>query len=81
DYKESVRNALEEETKTQKKGKSSRKGDIKDVRAISRVVLPKDVNMIQLAESYANFLNRITLNVVNSDFNEDNFTISVPCLN
>ncbi|MDU0481469.1 NAD-dependent epimerase/dehydratase family protein [Staphylococcus chromogenes] len=81
DYKESVRNALEEETKTQKKGKSSRKGDIKDVRAISRVVLPKDVNMIQLVESYANFLNRITLNVVNSDFNEDNFTISVPCLN
>ena len=81
DYKESVRNALEEEAKTQKKGKSSRKGDIKDVRAISRVVLPKDVNMIQLAESYANFLNRITLNVVNSDFNEDNFTISVPCLN
>ena len=81
DYKESVRNALEEETKTQKKGKSSRKGDIKDVRVISRVVLPKDVNMIQLAESYANFLNRITLNVVNSDFNEDNFTISVPCLN
>lgn len=81
DYKESVRNALEEETKTQKKGKSPRKGDIKDVRAISRVVLPKDVNMIQLAESYANFLNRITLNVVNSDFNEDNFTISVPCLN
>mgnify|MGYP001940313533 FL=1 len=81
DYKESVRNALEEETKTQKKGKSSRKGDIKDVRAISRVVLPKDVNMIQLAESYANFLNRITLNVVNSDFNEDNFTISVPFLN
>ncbi|MEB6066414.1 NAD-dependent epimerase/dehydratase family protein [Staphylococcus arlettae] len=81
DYKESVRNALEEETKTQKKGKSSRKGDIKDVRAISRVVLPKDVNMIQLAESYANFLNRITLNVVNSDFNEDNFTVSVPCLN
>ena len=81
DYKESVRNALEEETKTQKKGKSSRKGDIKDVRAISRVVLPKDVNIIQLAESYANFLNRITLNVVNSDFNEDNFTISVPCLN
>lgn len=81
DYKESVRNALEEETKTQKRGKSSRKGDIKDVRAISRVVLPKDVNMIQLAESYANFLNRITLNVVNSDFNEDNFTISVPCLN
>ncbi len=81
DYKESVRNALEEETKTQKKGKSSRKGDIKDVRAISRVVLPKDVNMIQLAESYANFLNRITLNVVNSDFNEDNFTISVPSLN
>ncbi|BBK26904.1 NmrA family protein [Staphylococcus arlettae] len=81
DYKESVRNALEEETKTQKKGKPSRKGDIKDVRAISRVVLPKDVNMIQLAESYANFLNRITLNVVNSDFNEDNFTISVPCLN
>ncbi|MCE4994381.1 NAD-dependent epimerase/dehydratase family protein [Staphylococcus xylosus] len=81
DYKESVRNALEEETKTQKKGKSSHKGDIKDVRAISRVVLPKDVNMIQLAESYANFLNRITLNVVNSDFNEDNFTISVPCLN
>ncbi|MBN6095659.1 NAD(P)H-binding protein [Staphylococcus saprophyticus] len=81
DYKESVRNALEEETKTQKKGKSSRKGDIKDVRAISRVVLPKDVNMIQLAESYANFLNRITLNLVNSDFNEDNFTISVPCLN
>ncbi|WP_017723076.1 NAD-dependent epimerase/dehydratase family protein [Staphylococcus xylosus] len=81
DYKESVRNALEEETKTQKKGKSSRKGDIKDVRAISRIVLPKDVNMIQLAESYANFLNRITLNVVNSDFNEDNFTISVPCLN
>ncbi|KIJ86577.1 NmrA family protein [Staphylococcus saprophyticus] len=81
DYKESVRNALEEETKTQKKGKSSRKGDIKDVRAISRVVLPKDVNMIQLAESYANFLNRITLNVVNSDFNEDNFMISVPCLN
>lgn len=81
DYKESVRNALEEETKTQKKGKSSRKGDIKDVRAISRVVLPKDVNMIQLAESYTNFLNRITLNVVNSDFNEDNFTISVPCLN
>ena len=81
DYKESVRNALEEETKTQKKGKSSRKSDIKDVRAISRVVLPKDVNMIQLAESYANFLNRITLNVVNSDFNEDNFTISVPCLN
>lgn len=81
DYKESVRNALEEETKTQKKGKSSRKGDIKDVRAISRVVLPKDVNMIQLAESYANFLNRITLNFVNSDFNEDNFTISVPCLN
>lgn len=81
DYKESVRNALKEETKTQKKGKSSRKGDIKDVRAISRVVLPKDVNMIQLAESYANFLNRITLNVVNSDFNEDNFTISVPCLN
>lgn len=81
DYKESVRNALEEETKTQNKGKSSRKGDIKDVRAISRVVLPKDVNMIQLAESYASFLNRITLNVVNSDFNEDNFTISVPCLN
>lgn len=81
DYKESVRNALEEETKTQKKRKSSRKGNIKDVRAISRVVLPKDVNMIQLAESYANFLNRITLNVVNSDFNEDNFTISVPCLN
>ena len=81
DYKESVRNALEEETKTQKKGKSSRKGDIKDVRAISRVVLPKDVNMVQLAESYANFLNRITLNVVNSDFNEDNFTISVPFLN
>lgn len=81
DYKESVRNALEEETKTQKKGKSSRKSDIKDVRAISRVVLPKDVNMIQLAESYANFLNRITLNVVNSDFNEDNFTISVPFLN
>lgn len=69
EYKESVRNALEEETKTQKKGKSSRKSDI------------KDVNMIQLAESYANFLNRITLNVVNSDFNEDNFTISVPCLN
>ena len=80
-YKESVRIALEEETHTPKKSKSSRKTDIKDVRAISRVVLPQDMNMIQLAEVYANFLNKITLNVVNSDFNEDNFTITVPCLN
>ncbi|QDW83406.1 NAD-dependent epimerase/dehydratase family protein [Staphylococcus pasteuri] len=81
DYKESVRIALEEETHTPKKSKSSRKSDIKDVRAISRVVLPQDMNMIQLAEVYANFLNKITLNVVNSDFDEDNFTITVPCLN
>ena len=39
------------------------------------------MTMSQLAELYANFLNKITLNVVNSNFNEDNFKITVPCLN
>lgn len=83
-YKESVRNALEEEeeekNKAPKKAKSSRQTEIKDVRAISRVVLPRNVSMIQLAELYANFLNKITLNVVNSNIDEDNFAITVPCL-
>ena len=37
--------------------------------------------MSQLAELYANFLNKITLNVVSSNFNEDNFIITVPFLN
>ncbi|MDN5639104.1 MAG: NAD(P)H-binding protein [Staphylococcus equorum] len=81
DYKESVRNALEEEAVTQKKSKKTSKSAIKDVRAISRVTLPKDMTMSQLAELYANFLNKITLNVVSSNFNEDNFTITVPFLN
>lgn len=37
--------------------------------------------MSQLAERYANFLNHITLNTVSSNFNEDDFTITVPFLN
>ncbi|MGJ5711516.1 NmrA family protein, partial [Staphylococcus equorum] len=66
---------------TQKKSKKTSKSAIKDVRAISRVTLPKDMTMSQLAELYANFLNKITLNVVSSNFNEDNFIITVPFLN
>ncbi|PTI46102.1 NmrA family protein [Staphylococcus xylosus] len=83
DYKESVRIALEEETKSKSKHKSKSKGKltVKDVRAISRVTLPKDESMSQLAERYANFLNHITLNTVSSNFNEDDFTITVPFLN
>lgn len=81
DFRESVRKALAEETTKQKKHKKSGKSAVKDVRAISRAILPKDMNISQVTELYADFLNKITLNVVNSDFDEDNFSITVPCLN
>lgn len=61
--------------------KSSANRNIKYVRAISRVVLPKDVNMIKLVELCSNFINKITLNFVNIAFKEYNFTITVHCLN
>ena len=80
DYKTSVRNALAEENTVQKKRKKSSKRAIKDVRAISRVTLPKDMTMSQVTALYADFLNKITLNVVNSDFNENDFSITIPCL-
>lgn len=83
-YKQSVRNALaEEQNKTDKKSKPKKSYDtsIKDVRAISRVVLPKDVNISELTESYAQFLNKVTLNIVNSNLNEAHFSIRIPLLN
>ncbi|HCX3128575.1 TPA: NAD(P)H-binding protein [Staphylococcus aureus] len=80
DYKESVQRALEEASTTKKKQTSTIKTDVKDVRAISRVVLPKHMNMSALAEIYANFLNKITLNIVNSNFDEEAFIISLPLL-
>ncbi|MBI5974838.1 NAD-dependent epimerase/dehydratase family protein [Staphylococcus canis] len=82
-FKESVRVALEEEEAhtSRKQSKKQSKREIKDVRAISRVALPQDMTMHDLAEIYARFLNTITLNVVNSQFDEDNFIIAVPFLN
>lgn len=80
DYKESVQQALEEASTSKKKQTSTIKTDVKDVRAISRVVLPKHMNMSALAEIYANFLNKITLNIVNSNFDEEAFIISLPLL-
>ncbi|ANQ65462.1 NAD-dependent epimerase/dehydratase family protein [Staphylococcus equorum] len=83
-YKQSVRNALaEEQNKTDKKSKPKKSYDtsIKDVRAISRVVLPEDVNISELTESYAQFLNKVTLNIVNSNLNESHFSIRIPLLN
>lgn len=81
-YEESVRNALAEEQETsKKKSKSSSPSKVKDVRAISRVNIPQHMTIDDVAECYARFLNRITLNMVYSDFNEDYFTITIPLLN
>lgn len=84
DFKESVRQALEEEQKAQKaKSKKSPLSQlkIKDVRSISRVSLPQSVDMNVLATTYAEFLNTITFYLVHSRLEDDVFTIQVPFLN
>ncbi|MCE5089465.1 NAD(P)H-binding protein [Staphylococcus devriesei] len=87
-YEESVRRALEEEKdmNQHKKSKSSsknkdKKEQVKDVRAITRFKIPQSFSMRDVSREYADFINNITLHLVNGTINEDEFNIRLPFIN
>lgn len=81
DYESSVERALEEEQSMQPKSKgknNSKQGmTIKDVRAITRISIPEGFTMDDVANTYGNFLNKITFNMVESAIDENYFAIKL----
>ncbi|MDG0842937.1 NAD(P)H-binding protein [Staphylococcus equorum] len=82
-YEESVEKALEEEKNTtSKKGKSKKQPlKIKDVRAITRIDIPREYTISDIESVYANFLKRFTFNVIEGEINDNYFGIKIPFLN
>lgn len=87
-YEESVQQALNEENKmNQKQSKSKKttrkknKEQIKDVRAISRFKMPESYSIDDVSKIYANFINNMTLHLVNSNINGHEFDIKLPFTN
>ncbi|GGI33915.1 NAD(P)H-binding protein [Staphylococcus chromogenes] len=87
-YEESVQQALNEENKmNQKQSKSKKttrkknKEQIKDVRAISRFKVPESYSIDEVSKIYANFINNITLHLVNGNINGHEFDIKLPFTN
>ena len=87
-YEESVQQALNEENKmNQKQSKSKKttrkknKEQIKDVRAISRFKVPESYSIDDVSKIYANFINNMTLHLVNGNINGHEFDIKLPFTN
>lgn len=80
-FEKSVERALQEEQSTspkpKKKKKSKQSLQIKDVRAITRISVPENFTMNNVASTYGDFLNKITLNMVESAIDENYFTIKL----
>ncbi|RRD69019.1 MULTISPECIES: NAD(P)H-binding protein, partial [unclassified Desulfovibrio] len=87
-YEESVQQALNEENKMNQKQSKSKKAtsknnkeQIKDVRAISRFKVPESYSIDDVSKIYANFINNMTLHLVNGNINEHEFNIKLPFTN
>ncbi|KRG10819.1 NAD(P)H-binding protein [Staphylococcus sp. NAM3COL9] len=82
-YEESVEKALQEEKDTKsKKGKTKKHSlKIKDVRAITRIDIPNDYTINDIANEYAEFLRHFTFNFVKGEINDNYFEIKIPFLN
>lgn len=87
-YEESVQQALNEENKmNQKQNKSKKttnknnKKQIKDVKAISRFKVPESYSIDDVSKIYANFINNMTLHLVNGTINKHEFNITLPFTN
>lgn len=88
-YEESVRKALKEEqdeqqtitTKQSKpKSKQDKKNEVKDVRAITRFKIPESYSMRDVTREYAEFINDITLHLIDGTINEHEFNIQLPLI-
>lgn len=88
-YEESVKNALKEEQdeqrtttiqQTKPKSKQKKKNEVKDVRAITRFRIPESYSMSDVTKEYAEFINNITLHLVDGKINEHEFNIQLPLI-
>ncbi|MEB7462591.1 NAD(P)H-binding protein [Staphylococcus succinus] len=82
-YEESVERALKEEEKqsSNKSANTKKQFQIKDVRAITRIKVPHDYTINDVANEYSDFLRRFTFNFVKSEINHNYFKIKIPLLN
>ena len=88
-YEESVRKALKEEQNEQQiittkqskpKSKQDKKNEVKDVRAITRFKIPESYSMRDVTREYAEFINDITLHLIDGTINEHEFNIQLPLI-
>ena len=86
---ENVKKALKEKqdeqqiiTTKQSKPKSNQKmrDEVKDVRAMTRFRIPKSYSIQDVTREYAEFINNITLHLVNGTINEHEFNIQLPLI-
>ena len=86
---ENVKKALKEKqdeqqiiTTKQSKPKSNQnmRDEVKDVRAMTRFRIPKSYSIQDVTREYAEFINNITLHLVNGTINEHEFNIQLPLI-
>lgn len=87
--KENVKKALKEKqdeqqiiTTKQSKSKSNqnKRDEVKDVRAMTRFRIPESYSIQDVTREYAEFINNITLHLVNGTINEHEFNIQLPLI-
>ena len=54
--------------------------EVKDVRAMTRFRIPKSYSIQDVTREYAEFINNITLHLVNGTINEHEFNIQLPLI-
>lgn len=86
---ENVKKALKEKqdeqqiiTTKQSKPKSNQnmRDEVKDVRAMTRFRIPESYSIQDVTREYAEFINNITLHLVNGTINEHEFNIQLPLI-
>lgn len=86
---ENVKKALKEKqdeqqiiTTKQSKPKSNqnKRDEVKDVRAMTRFRIPESYSIQDVTREYAEFINNITLHLVNGTINEHEFNIQLPLI-
>ena len=85
--KENVKKALKEKqdeqqiiTTKQSKSNQNKRDEVKDVRAMTRFRIPESYSIQDVTREYAEFINNITLHLVNGTINEHEFNIQLPLI-
>ena len=85
--KENVKKALKDKqdeqqiiTTKQSKSNQNKRDEVKDVRAMTRFRIPESYSIQDVTREYAEFINNITLHLVNGTINEHEFNIQLPLI-